>query len=78
MIAHVLFCLESYLYSKARNVTHNFTPALHIVFGNYFLCVIVLGNRAHDIETSWKYTFLGYTPNIWKELTSVKRHANTR
>ena len=75
MIACAFFCLETSLHSKARNVTHKATPVLHSnIFRELFLlCIIVLGNKA--LETSWNYTFLGYTSSILGVLISVKRHA---
>ena len=75
------FCLENDLHSKAHNVTHQITPALHTFFfffsGILFLCAIVMGNKAH--ETSWNSTFLGYTPNyFWGNWFQSKGTQNTR
>ena len=51
---------------KARKCTNKITPALHTNICRelfFFLCVIMLGNKSH--ETSWNYTFLGYSPNFF-------------
>ena len=43
----------------------------------FFLCVIVLGNKAH--KTSWNYTFLGCMPNhFWGANFSQTSTQNTR
>ena len=57
--------------AKARNVMHTLTPALltNISQELFSLCVIVLGNKAHETSASWNYTLLGYTPKAFWGIT---------
>ena len=57
--------LENCLRLKVHNVFSNSTCITRIfVWANYFLCVILLGKKAHETSASWNYTFLGYTPDF--------------
>ena len=76
IIACAFFCLENYLHSRARNVTQKFTSTIHnYISGLFVLCVMVLGNKAH--ETSWNYTFLGCTPNMFGGTNFSQRATKT-
>ena len=41
------------------------------------LCVILLGNKAHETSASWNYTLLGYTPTLFWGLEVSQHYTQT-
>ena len=75
------YCTRFLLFAKWFTLDNAYCyTKLHLHYTNiswelFFFCVIVLGNKAH--KTSWNYAFLGYTPNHFGELISVKQARKT-
>ena len=62
------------MYPQKRVMLDKITPALLSTISQelFSVCVIVLGNKAYETSASWNYTLLGYTPECFEELVSVK------
>ena len=41
----------------------------HLFQEFYLLCVLVFGNKAHEVSASWNWTFLVYKPYLCRRIT---------